>query len=136
MPAGYSDRPLAQKLGLKEGLKIAILNPPQGYSRALGNFRKDVFSVEQSEGRLDFLQFFTKQRAELESSFPSLKQKLSQTGALWISWSKGTSKVGTDLTENIVREMGLKNGMVDVKVCAVDETWSGLKFVYRVKDRQ
>jgi len=136
MPAGYSGRPLAQRLGLKEGLKIAILNPPQGYSRTLGNLRKHVLSREQSEGPLDFLQFFTKQRAELDSSFPVLKQKLSPTGALWISWPKGTSKVSTNLNENIVREIGLKNGMVDVKVCAVDETWSGLKFVYRVNDRK
>ncbi len=136
MPAGYSKRPLAEKLGIREGLKVAILNPPDGYQRILGKIRENILPIENSEGPLDFVQFFTKRRAELESKFPTLKQKLSQAGVLWISWPKGTSKVDTDLNENIVREIGLKNGMVDVKVCAVDVTWSGLKFVNRVNDRK
>jgi len=84
---------------------------------------------------LDFIHFFTKLRGELENKFPILKQELSQDGILWISWPKGSSKVETDLNENVVREIGLKNGLVDVKVTNVDQIWSGLKFVYRLKDR-
>ncbi len=136
MTAGYSKRPLAQRLGIKEGLKGAILNPPDGYRRKLGKLRDSILSLEKADDSFEFLQFFTKERAELETRFPTLKQKLLLKGALWISWPKGTSKVKTDLNENIIREIGLQNGMVDVKVCAVDETWSGLKFVYRVRDRK
>jgi hypothetical protein len=89
-----------------------------------------------SDGPLDFVQFFTKERAELEAEFPALKQAIASNGSLWISWPKKASKVATDLNENIVREVGLAHGLVDVKVCAVDEIWSGLKFVFRVKDRK
>ena len=84
---------------------------------------------------MDFIQFFTKQRSELNHVFPALKERVSETGMLWISWPKAASKIATDVDENAVREIGLKNQMVDIKVCAVDDVWSGLKFVYRLKDR-
>ena len=87
------------------------------------------------EGPLDFIQLFAASRAELEAEFPRMKQTLSQDGMLWVSWPKRSSKVETDLSDNVVREVGLDNGLVDVKVCAVDQTWSGLKFVRRLKDR-
>lgn len=85
---------------------------------------------------LDFIHFLSKKREELETRFPSLKKALSQGGMLWISWPKVSSKVETDLKEDVVREIGLNNQLVDVKICARDETWSGLKFVYRLKDRK
>ena len=92
--------------------------------------------ANQLKGPLDFIQFFTQVRNELEVQFRDLKRELLKGGMLWISWPKGSSKVETDLNEGIVREIGLKNGLVDVKVCAVDEVWSGLKFVYRKEDRK
>lgn len=85
---------------------------------------------------LDFIQFFVKDRKQLNENFSILKDHISKKGYLWISWPKGSSKVKTDINENIIRETGLREGLVDVKVCSVDDTWSGLKFVYRVKDRK
>ena len=135
MTAGYSKRPLSQKLGLKPGFKVIILNPPPGYEATLGPLPADVTVATDLTGPLDFIHFFTKERTELETEFPTLKQALAMTGMLWISWPKGASKVPTDLDGNIVREIGLAHGLVDVKVAAVDEVWSGLKFMVRVKDR-
>ena len=136
MPVGYSKRSLVEKLGIKDGNKVAILNSPANYSVTLGPLPKNVVAVKKLQAETDFIHFFSKQRQDLESKFSSLKQSLAQDGILWVSWPKGASGVATDLTENIVREIGLKNGLVDIKVCAVDETWSGLKFVYRLKDRK
>ena len=136
MTTGHSQKSLIEKLGIREGFKIIILNPPDGHDKTLGKLPKSVFVTETLEGPLDFIQFFTRKREELESKFPILKQELSQRGMLWISWPKGSSKLETDLNENIVREIGLKNGLVDVKICAIDETWSGLKFVYKLKNRK
>ena len=85
---------------------------------------------------MDFIQFFSMNRAELKAAFPRLKSSLAQNGSLWISWPKAAAKMETDLNENTVREIGRGAGLVDVKVCAVDEIWSGLKFVYRLKDRR
>jgi hypothetical protein len=135
MPAGYSGKPLVQKLGIKEGWKIAILAAPKDFAKTLGKLPAGVTLSKQLHGPLDFIQYFAKSKADLEKIFPELKQALSQNGSLWISWPKGSSGVATDLNENIVRDIGLANGIVDVKVCAVDETWSGLKFVFRLKDR-
>ena len=131
MSAGYSKRSLAEKLGIKEGMRTLLLNEPKGYEGTLS-----VAAKKKIDGLFDFMQFFTADKSELEKNFPKLKKALAQAGMLWISWPKGSSKVATDLNENIVREIGLKNGLVDVKVCAVDETWSGLKFVYRTRDRK
>lgn len=136
MSTGYSRKPLIEKLGIREGSRIIILNPPEDYNKTLGKLPKGVSVVETPNGSLDFIQIFTKRKEELESKFPILKKELSQEGALWISWPKGSSKVETDLNENIVREIGLKNGLVDTKISAIDETWSGLKFVFRLKDRE
>ena len=136
MSAGYSKKSLVGKLGIKEGFKIIILNPPQNYDTSLGKLPKNVSVMEKLSGPLDFIHFFTKKREDLEIKFSILKQELSRNGVLWISWPKSSSKVKTDLNENIVREIGLKSGLVDVKICAVDEIWSGMKFVYRLKDRK
>lgn len=132
--AGYSKRSLIDKLGLKPGFKICLLNTPAGYDQTLGEL-PPVTPVESLAGPLDFIHFFTREQAELEHRFPQLKEALAQTGMLWISWPKKAAKMETDLDENIIRELGLAHGLVDIKVAAIDETWSGLKFVYRKKDR-
>jgi hypothetical protein len=133
--AGYSKRSLAAKLGLKPGFKVYFVNAPENYAETLGNLPADLTLSRSLEGPLDFIQFFTKDKAELQAGFPGLKQALAPAGMLWISWPKKASKVKTDLDENIIREIGLAHGLVDVKVAAVDATWSGLKFIYRLKDR-
>lgn len=133
--AGYSKRSLVDKLGIKSGLTVYLVNPPENYDDTLGQLPTDVNLLEQPQPAIDFIQFFTKSQLELEAEFPRLKEVMAVNGMLWISWPKKASKVKTDLNENIIREVGLANGLVDVKVCAVDETWSGLKFVYRLNDR-
>lgn len=135
MPAGYSKKSLIEKLGIKDGFAIAILGAPENYSATLGKLPSSVRQANKLKGPLDFIQFFASKRTLLEKHFPKLKAALSPSGMLWVSWPKASSGVPTDLSENLVREIGLANGLVDVKVCAVDEVWSGLKFVYRIKDR-
>ena len=133
--AGYSKRSLADKLGIKAGMRIAILNAPDGYDRTLGALPGGVQPLDALADNLDFIHVFVKERAALEVEFPKLKASLAPAGMLWVSWLKKSARIPTDLDENIVREIGLANGLVDVKVAAVDERWSGLKFVYRLKDR-
>jgi hypothetical protein len=123
--AGYSGTPLLKKLGLKPGMKALLL----------GAVYKAPAGVESASKSLDFIHVFTKERSDLEKRFPTLAKSLAPAGILWVSWPKGASRVPTDLNENVVREIGLKAGLVDVKVCAVDDVWSGLKFVIRLKDR-
>jgi hypothetical protein len=135
MTAGYSGTPLIKKLGIKAGAKIAILNAPEGYDATLGELPDNVEKAAALDRPLDFIQFFTRDRFELEQEFPALKQVMQKNGMLWISWPKASAKLKTDLTENIIRDIGLANKLVDVKVCAVDAVWSGLKFVYRLEDR-
>ena len=130
--AGYSKRSLEEKLGIKPGMKAAILHAPEGYNLNLNG----ATLVGRLKGSLDFIQCFSKAKSELQKDFPKLKAMLTPAGYLWISWPKGSSGVSTDLNENVVREIGLANGLVDVKVIAVDDIWSGLKFVYRLQDRK
>lgn len=134
-PAGYSTRSLVVKLGIKAGQRIAILQPPVDYAAILGELPVNVVQVKTLQPDLDLIHFFTTSRSELEATFPQLKQALTSTGKLWISWPKRAAKVSTNLDENVVRQIGLDNGLVDVKVAAIDLTWSGLQFVYRLKDR-
>lgn len=134
--AGYSGTPLSIKLGIKEGMAIATLHAPVAYEDLLGGIPKGARVTTSLRGKMDLIHFFTTSRSELQKSFPRLKTCLAENGILWISWPKGGSGIATDLKENVVREIGLATGLVDVKVCAVDETWSGLKFVYRLKDRK
>jgi hypothetical protein len=141
--AGYSGTPLAAKLGIKENHQVSVLNVPAGFVRSLGELPDGVVLYEASRERqrpettnqLDVMVYFTKSRLELAKEFPALARCLSPAGGLWIAWPKKASGVGTDLTEDRVREIGLETGLVDNKVCAVDETWSGLRFVIRLKDR-
>jgi len=134
--AGYSKRSLVDKLGIKAGYRAAILGSPPDYDSILGELPPRVKLGKDLRPEHDFVHYFCQSRRELEQKFPLLKSSLAHTGMLWISWPKASSGVTTDLNENVIREIGLKNGLVDVKVCAVDDTWSGLKFVYRVKDRK
>jgi hypothetical protein len=134
--AGYSGTPLAKKLGIKPGHRVSFPGAPAEFGAALGELPEDVRVVEDGAGEsLDVAVFFTKQAEELRAAFPRLGPAVAPAGALWISWPKRPSGVPTDLTEDRVREIGLAFGMVDVKVCAIDDTWSGLKFVYRLRDR-
>jgi hypothetical protein len=133
--AGYSKRSLVDKLGIKPGYRVYIGNAPAGYDKTLGELPAKAAATKSLKGPCDFIQFFTSEKSTLNMAFPKLKKNLDLAGTLWISWPKGASKVKTDLNENVVREIGLSNGLVDVKVCAVDEVWSGLKFMYRLKDR-
>ena len=134
--AGYSKRLLAEKLGVKSGARIAILNAPERYiSHTLLGLPPNVEIVTTLEGQFDLIQYFAANTETLSSNFPRLKQHLTQQGGLWISWIKVSSGVTTNLTEPAVRQFGLDSGLVDVKVIAVDAVWSALKFMYRVKDR-
>ena len=136
MPAGYSKTPLVKKLGIKLGFKIHFANPPDNLQSLLGELPEKTTTIAELNGPVDYIHLFTKSKDELQTQFPILKAALAQNGLLWISWPKKASKVMTNLDENVVRGVGLQNGLVDVKVCAVDEIWSGLKFVYRLKDRK
>ncbi len=133
--AGYSGKPLVEKLGIKAGASVAIVNAPKGYDRILGGLPSGVTRKGNAGGPLDFIQFFTREKRALERRFAALARALAPAGMLWISWPKKASGVATDLTEDVIRVIGLAHGLVDVKVAAVDDVWSGLKFVRRIKDR-
>jgi len=140
MSAGYSGTPLIKKLGIKPGMTIWLVNAPHAptldhYLDLLGGIPDGVTFLEGAAKSIDFIHFFTKERAEHEAQFPVLTEALAQDGMLWISWPKKASKTPTDVNGNVIRDIGLENGLVDVKVAAVDAVWSGLKFVYRVQDR-
>jgi len=133
-PAGYSKASLSTKLGIRRGQRIAIVDPPTGYTRAL----KLDPGTEVSHGltpNLDLVQVFAKDSKTLARVFPKLKGAAKPEGAVWVSWPKKASGVETDLSDSVVRRIGLDNGLVDIKVCAIDETWSGLKFVRRAEHR-
>ena len=136
MPAGSSAKPLAEKLGIKEGFVVVVIHPPHDYIRLLGRLPERVTVRERLDGRVDMIHAFVRTRADLESRFLPWKEALPPEGSLWISWPKQAAGVPTDLTEDVVRAIALAHGLVDVKVCAVDEVWSGLKLVYRTKDRR
>src|SRR3990167_10548088 len=118
--AGYSQRSLQEKLGIKPNYIITLINHPERYERTLGKLPGTVTIALLNETMFDFIQMFTKEKQELESIFPILKKHLKHTGMLWISWPKGSSKISTDLNEHVIRDIGLKNGLVDIKVIAVD----------------
>ncbi|MEQ9092252.1 MAG: hypothetical protein RIE52_14250 [Balneola sp.] len=136
--AGYSGTPLLKKLGIKPGYKILFINEPTHYQSMLGDFPEEVELVDQSHpDRIDFIHVFCKTEEELHNLFPPLKDKIDKNGLIWVSWiKKASKKYEATFPESEVRSLGLNIGLVDVKVCAVDEDWSGLKFVYRVNDRK
>jgi hypothetical protein len=126
--------PLAKKLGIKSGARLAVVAAPNGFADEL-DLPPGVVVRRQARGRLDVVLFFVTRRAELTRRFPVLKRGLEPDGGLWIVWPKRSSGVATDLSFAPVQEVGLANGLVDNKVAAIDDTWSGLRFVHRVSDR-
>jgi len=132
--AGYSGTPLVKKLGIKPGFNIAFVNAPSGFAKEL-DLPSDVTVNLRSKKPLDFVQLFVKSDKELKTEFCEYAKRLEASGMLWVSWPKKSSGVATDLSEGTVRAIGLAAGLVDVKICAVDEVWSGLKFVFRLRDR-
>jgi hypothetical protein len=130
---GYSGTPLPKKLGIKAGFRALLANAP---AEVRAELRGALAECEVQRGdALDFVMVFTKSRVELGKEFSRLAKLLAPAGMLWVSWPKKSSGVETNVDENVAREIGLAAGLVDVKVCAVTEVWSGLKFVRRVKDR-
>jgi len=134
--AGYSGTPLPKKLGIKPGFRVALPGLPADVKSELKDALAGCITAKDGKGPLDFAMIFTRSSAELRKEFAALARKLVPAGILWVSWPKKSSGVATDLDESLVREIGLKAGLVDVKVCAVSEIWSGLKFVIRVRDRK
>ena len=132
--AGYSGTPLVKKIGIKPGHRLAILNPPPGFERELAPLPEGVVNADKAP--LDVAILFAANQSALGKHLGRLKGKLAPAGMLWVSWPKMSSGVTTDLRESTVRETGLAAGLVDIKVCAVNEVWSGLKFVIPVKDRR
>ena len=135
--AGYSGTPLVTKLGIKAGFRVGLVNAPAGFKKELGAMPENVkIFVSSLSKPLDLIIFFVKKELELKTKFPLLAEKLTASGMLWVAWPKKSSKVSTDLSFSNVQRTGLDVGLVDVKICAVNDIWSGLKFVYRVKDRK
>jgi len=132
---GYSGTPLPKKLGIKDGFHVCLIGAPDDVSAELKASLSKCEVAKDGKVPLDFAMIFTKANASLIQQFRRLGKRLAPAGMLWVSWPKKTSGVPTDLNENIVRDIGLAAGLVDVKVCAVTEVWSGLKFVRRLKDR-
>lgn len=133
--AGYSPRPLLDKLGIKPGTRVVLLSAPSGFVATLGKLPPGAKLVRTTRGTQSFIHLFTKSRADLARRLRPLNNALRDDGMIWISWPKKASGVTTDITEDTIREVALPLGLVDVKVCAVDDTWSGLKLVRRVANR-
>lgn len=133
--AGYSKTPLAKKLGIKAGFNIKLINAPEYYFDLFTDMPEAINVSKDSEVKKDLIHLFTKSTAELNKIFPGLKKEIVPKGIIWVSWPKKSAKIITDVNENIIRDTGLGCGLVDIKVCAIDEIWSGLKFVIPVKDR-
>jgi len=133
--AGYSQTPLAKKLGIKPGYRIRLFNAPVHYFSLIHDMPDAVEVTNSGEGKKDFIHFFTTDPVELNNILPQLKKEITPNGIIWVSWPKRSSKAASGVNENMIRDTALRNGLVDIKVCAVDETWSGLKLVIPVKDR-
>lgn len=133
--AGYSGKPLAGKLGLRPGSRVLTVAAPRDYRRLLGEFPDGVRFSARGAGPYDLVHLFVTTRAGLAARLPALTGRVTPAGAIWVSWPKRAAKVPTDVTEDTVRGIALPLGLVDVKVCAVNEVWSGLKLVVRVANR-
>jgi hypothetical protein len=134
--AGYSGTPLVRKLGIKPEARLGLIAAPEGFDDTLGELPGGVRIRRRLGGQpFDVIVAFFARRAELERRLPALAAALDPAGGLWIAWPKRASGVPTDVTENVVRDLGLAGGLVDNKVCAVDRVWSGLRLVYRLRDR-
>jgi hypothetical protein len=135
--AGYSGTPLPKKLGIKPCHRVALLNAPDDFRQTLGELPEAVEVLTEFSGgaSLDVIVFFTTELADLKRRFKGLAKRMAPAAGFWIAWPKRASGVATDLTEDIIRAVGLDAGLVDNKVCAIDDTWSGLRFVIRLEDR-
>ena len=129
--AGYSGSPLVKKLGVKPGSKVLLVGAPDGYRMLLEPLPEAVEFVPRLSASTEIVHLFSAKKVDLESALTAFRKKLNPTAVLWVSWPKKSARVPTDITEDIVREVALPLGFVDVKVCAVDEVWSGLKLVVR-----
>ncbi|HEU0275682.1 MAG TPA: DUF3052 family protein [Candidatus Udaeobacter sp.] len=134
--AGYSGTPLPQKLGIKAGLTVVTLNAPPNYRRLLGTLPENIMFADRLRPGSGFVHVFTRKRGDLETKLSVLREKIADTGTVWVSWPKKSSGVPTDVTEDVVRAVALPLGFVDTKVCAIDETWSGLKLMVRRENRK
>ena len=134
--AGYSGTPLPQKLGMKPGTIVVAINPPENYRKLLAPVPSGVNFASRPVGKTRFIHLFVKERRVLHQHLQSFRQKIADDGMIWVSWPKKSSGVQTDITEDTIRAVALPLGLVDTKVCAVDETWSGLKLVIRRENRR
>lgn len=134
--AGYSGTPLAGKLGIKEGWKIFLWEAPDYYLNLVAPLPDGVKLVSQISAEIDLIHIFSAEKKRLSKILVSTLKKMKQDGVIWVSWPKKSSKVPTDITEDIIREVALPIGLVDIKVCAIDEVWSGLKLVIRKENRR
>jgi hypothetical protein len=133
---GYSETPLPQKLGIKPSLTVVTINAPPDYRRLLGPIPENVTFSDRLKANSGFVPVFTKKRSELEKTLSVLREKIADAGTVWVSWPKKSSGIPADLTEDLIRAVALPLGFVDVKVCAIDETWSGLKLMVRKENRK
>jgi hypothetical protein len=134
--AGYSETPLAQKLGIKPGMIVVVIDPPHHYRKLLHSIPSGVNFATRPVGNTNFVHLFATRRSELANQLSILRRKIADDAALWVSWPKKSSGVASDITEDVVRAVALPLGFVDIKVCAVDETWSGLKLMIRRENRK
>jgi len=134
--AGYSKTPLAKKLGIKAGFSVKLVNAPEYYWGLFNDLPDDIRVNDNAIKLHDFIHFFTRDEKELTKVLPKLKNEMVQNGMIWVSWPKKSAKIACNITEQEVRETALRNGLVDIKVCAVDEVWSGLKLVIPVLSRK
>jgi hypothetical protein len=135
--AGYSGTPLAQKLGIKPGHRVLLSQAPRGFTKTLGALPEGakVADAAASRGSFDVAVAFVTSSSELDKSLAKLKSRMDPAAGFWVAWPKRASGVATDVTEDVVRQKAIASGLVDNKVCAVDDTWSGLRLVYRLIDR-
>ena len=134
--AGCSHTPLLQKLGIKPGLTVVTINAPTNYRRLLGTIPESVTFSDRLKPDSDLVHVFIRKRSELANRLPVLREKIADTGIVWVSWPKRSSGMPTDVTEDVIRDIALPLGLVDVKVCAIDETWSGVKLMIRRTNRK
>ncbi len=133
--AGYSGTPLAKKLGIKDNARVMLVNEPDHYLQLFTDMPAAVYFINDAAVKKDVIHFFTMQHNEFLTTLPLLMNQIKPDGMIWVSWPKKASKVLTDITEDVIRNFAIEIGLVDIKVCAVDETWSGLKLVIPVKKR-
>jgi len=133
---GYSGTPLTQKLGIKPAMNVIVINEPANYRKLLGRGADGLEFSDRIGSGSSFVHFFTTRRSELEKKLPMLREKVADTGTVWVSWPKKSAGVPADVTEDVIRAVALPLGFVDIKVCAIDQTWSGLKLMIRRSNRK